>query len=144
MGAGRPKGRPAGPLDTDVDRLEAANRSSLDIFGVENWPIVKGLTFFWKPEMPRPTLAWRETLEEGGGMAVEEGRRLWPCCEPPRGGIAKLWSVGSRPMASRGGRESGFSLHTAMNWRRKSRSYLRAFISIADNEEQSVTKAERT
>ena len=46
MGEGRPNGSPAGPPDIDVERLDAANRSSLDIFcvGVENWPMVKGLT----------------------------------------------------------------------------------------------------
>ena len=46
MGEGRPKGSPAGPPDIDVERFDAAKRSSLDIFcvGVENWSMVKGLT----------------------------------------------------------------------------------------------------
>jgi hypothetical protein len=35
------------------------------------------------------------------------------------------WSIGSRPIVSRGGSASGLSLQTDMNWSRKSRSYLR-------------------
>ena len=60
MGEGRPNGSPAGPLDIDVERLDAAKRSSLDIFraGVENRPIVKGLTAsLLNPEIPSPTEA---------------------------------------------------------------------------------------
>ena len=112
MGEGRPNGRPAVP-DIDVDRFDAAKRSSLDL-GVENWPMLNGLTLgLLNPEIPRPTDAWRGVVEEGGGMATEDERRPCPC-EPPRV-MAKLWSTGSRPIASSGGRESGFSLHTAMN-----------------------------
>ena len=81
--AGRPKGRPAGLLETEVERLlDIANRSSLVIFVfcVVNWPIVKGFEVgFWKPEMPRPT-AWREAAEAGGGMLADDERRP----DPPR------------------------------------------------------------
>ena len=94
MGDGRPNGMPAGPPDIDVERFDAAKRSSLDIFcvGVENWPIVNGLTVgCLKPEMPSPTEACRVGIED------EDVRRP---CEPPRV-KAKLWSTGSRPMASR-------------------------------------------
>ena len=44
--------------------------------------------------------------------------------EPPRAMLYVDWSLGSSPMASNGGRLSGFSLQIDMNCSRKSRSYL--------------------
>ena len=46
MGEDQPNGSVAGPANIDVEQFDVAKLSSLDIFcvGVENWPMVKGLT----------------------------------------------------------------------------------------------------